>query len=96
VGVRGYPHEVVLATPDAALVKYSRAFDQLTLEFKMWDESPKQVNAHGVTRLEDDGTWQSDALVRVPELDAGAKHGYGIVDVESNVTLRFVADRIEL
>jgi hypothetical protein len=88
--------EVVLSTPDSTLRTYSRAFDCLTLEFEMWDESTKQVNAFGVTRLEDDGTWEADALVRVPELDAGTKTGYGVINVEGALTLRFVADRIEV
>jgi hypothetical protein len=35
-------------------------------------------------------------LHRVPELDREGLSGYGIVDTEDNVTLRFGAQRIEL
>lgn len=88
--------EVVLSTPDSTLRTYSRAFDRLTLEFEMWDDSTKQVIAFGVTRLEDDGTWEADALVRVPELDGATTTGYGVINVEGALTLRFAANRIEV
>jgi hypothetical protein len=54
------------------------------------------VHAEGVTRLEDDGTYECDALIRVPELEGSNEaSGYGIIDVEVNVTLRFRTRRID-
>jgi hypothetical protein len=49
-----------------------------------------------VTQLCDVGTWEVDAIVRVPKLDSEGLSGYGIVDTENNLTLRFAAQRIEL
>jgi len=91
-------HDVVLSTPDATLRRYIRAYDRLTLEFEfeLWDESARILEASGVTRLEDDGTWEADALVRVPELGISGKLGYGVLNVEGSVSLRFVADPVQL
>jgi hypothetical protein len=89
-------YEPLLPTGDATLRCYERTFDQLTIEIALWDESTKIVTAFGVTDLVDVGTWEVDAIVRVPELDGDGLSGYGIVDTEDNLTLRFAAQRIEL
>lgn len=89
--------EVVLSSPDATVRLYTRSFESLEIELTLWDETTKTRRAEGVSRLEDDGTHECDALVRVPELDGDDETlGYGIVDVERNVTLRFRARRIDL
>jgi hypothetical protein len=90
------PYEPLLPTGDATLRRYERTFDQLTLELQLWDETTKIITAFGVTKLCDVGSWEVDAIVRVPEFDGEGLTGYGIVDTESNVTLRFAAQRIEL
>jgi hypothetical protein len=87
--------DVILSTPGATLRRYVRAFDQLTLELVLWDESTRSLVATGVTFLEDQGTWEVDALVRLSDLNLEGKRGYGIVNVEGAVTLRFVADNLE-
>jgi hypothetical protein len=89
-------YEQLLPTGDATLRRYERAFDELTLELQLWDETTKIIKAFGVTQLCDVGTWEVDAIVRVPELDREGLSGYGILDTENNVTLRFIAQRIEL
>ncbi len=89
-------YEPLLPTGDATLRRYERTFDQLTLELQLWDETTKIITAFGVTKLIDVGTWEVDAIVRVPELDDGEVLGYGIVDTENNVTLRFGAQRTDL
>ncbi len=90
--------EVLLVTGDATLRRYERTFDRLTLELELWDETTKIVTATGVTQLFDTGTWEVDAIVRVAELDDDDQGlmGYGIVDTEDNVTLRFAARELEL
>jgi hypothetical protein len=88
--------EVVLLLPDATVRQYTRTFDSLVIELTLWDESDKTLRAEGVTRLEDDGTHECDALVRAPELDGPDETlGYGIADLEGNATLRFIARCIE-
>lgn len=89
---------VVRAMGDATLARYTREFDTLRLEFTLWNEQPFIVSATGVTRLEDDGTWEADAIIRLPELDKpdGKGLGYGIIDVDDNPTLRFIAENLEL
>lgn len=87
---------IVLDTSDGTLVRYSREFDRVTFEFKLWDETVQQVVAVGVTRLEDSGTWEVDAVVRVPEWDGDGGQGFGIVNVADEVTLRFAAECLDL
>ena len=88
--------EVVLSTPDATVRRYTRTFDSLEVELTMWDESEKTLRAEGVSCLEDDGTHECDGLIRVPELDRPDEGlGYGIVDTEGNVTLRFRAREVD-
>lgn len=88
--------EVLRATSDATLRSYERSFDALTLELDLWDETTALITAAGVTLLVDTGTWEADAVVRVPELDGDGRLGYGIIDTEGTVTLRFAARRIDL
>jgi hypothetical protein len=88
--------EVILSLPDATVRQYTRSLESLVIELTLWDESHRTLRAEGVTRLEDDGTHECDALVRLPELDGPVDtYGYGIADVEGNVTLRFQARRID-
>ena len=82
---------VVLAAGDATMKSYRRTFDTLTIELTLWNETTQRIEATGVTRLEDDGTWEAEALIRLPELDGPAGRGYGVIDTEDNATLRFVA-----
>lgn len=86
----------IVKTPDATLRRYARECDRLTLEFNLWDESAQLVTVHGIARLEDEGTWEADAVVRLPELDQNGKLGYGIIDVEGKPTMRFVADGVDI
>jgi hypothetical protein len=74
-----------------------RTFDELTLHLTLWDETEKIVVAHGVATLEDVGTWEAEAIVRIPDLDESAegKKGFGVIDADDNVTLKFVADRVD-
>ena len=91
------PGDVLLATGDATLRRYVRTPDELTIELTLWNEESRSITARGVTRLEDDGTWETEALVRLPRLDdeATGKKGYGILDVEDTPTLRFLADDVD-
>jgi hypothetical protein len=88
--------DVLLATGDATLRRYERTFDTLTLELTMWDESTKVITARGVSLLEDAGTWEVDGIVRIPALDEGARQGFGLVDTERKVTLRFRCEALDL
>ena len=89
--------EVLLVTGDSTVRRYTRTFDSLEVELTMWDESAKTLRAEGVTRLEDDGTHECDGVVRVPELDRLDEGlGYGIVDTDGNVTLRFRAHQLDV
>jgi hypothetical protein len=90
------PRTVILDTPDATLRRYTKEFDRLTLDFQLWDETIKCLTVEGVVRLEDDGTWEAEALVRLPEFDVPGKLGYGILSVEGAVTLRIVADEFKV
>lgn len=83
--------EVVLETPDATVRRYVREADRLILEIELWDESLTRLEATEVSVLLDTGAWESDAVVRVPELDAGQRLGYGIVSVDGELTLQFAA-----
>ena len=88
--------EVVLSLPDATVRHYTRSFDSLAIELKLWDETARALRAEGVSRLEDDGTHECDALVRVLELDGDNEAlGYEIADVEGKITMRFRARRID-
>ena len=89
-------HDVVLATPDAKLLRYVRTREDLTLEVELYDETVERIAVLGVTRLWDDGTWEAEAIVRLADLDADGKFGYGIIDTEGTATLRFLADELAL
>jgi hypothetical protein len=87
--------EIVRSTGDATLSTYSRTFDTLTLHLTLWDESPLQVTAHGVQSLLDEGSWEVDGIVRLPALDHDSVFGFGLIDTEGVVTMRFAALRLE-
>jgi hypothetical protein len=89
--------DVILPTGDATLLRYTRSFDSLTLEFTLWDESIKSIAAQGVTFLEDRGTWEAEALIRFPSLDQpSGKKGFAIIDTDDTATLLFIADRVDI
>ena len=95
---RRYPAgvpDVVSSLADATVRQYVRTFDTLTIELTLWNDQRGVVRAEGVTHLDDSGTHQCDALVRLPELDAdGLGIGYAILNVEGKATLRFRARHV--
>ncbi|MFG1606761.1 hypothetical protein [Actinoplanes sp. NPDC049265] len=90
------PDGVVLATGDATMKSYVRTFDTLTIELTLWNEKTQRIEATGVTRLEDDGTWEAEALIRLPALDGPGREGFAVIDVEDNPTLRFAATGLQI
>lgn len=87
--------EAVLLFGDATLRGYTRTGDELAIELTLWNGEVRVLRAHGVSTLADDGSWEAEALVRLPALDAGGKKGFAVLDVEDTPTLRFVADAVE-
>ena len=76
---------------DAYVLASSREFDELTLTLKLWDESTATIHAASVGRHEDIGTWEIEAIVRVPEHDLEEHFGFAVVDTDDVRTLTFLA-----
>ena len=62
--------EVLLSTGDATVGSYTVNFDKLAIEITLWNETVRRISASGVTHVEDTGTWECDAIVRLPDLDS--------------------------
>lgn len=86
--------EVLKILSDAVVLSYERSFDRLVVSLRLWNEEAASLVVDGVTWLEDTGTWECDGVVRLSTLDTTDGYGFGIVDTDSNSTLRFVARRV--
>lgn len=85
-------YSILQPLPDATLESYERdQTGQLTLRIRLWNDKVLEVLATGTDKVEDLGACEIDALV---SLDVNGVDGYGIVDSDGNVTLRFVAERL--
>ena len=77
---------------DATLEGYERDLSQsLILRIRMWNDELLELAASDLTHLEDDGTWEVDAIVT---LKVAGGDGFGILDTEGNVTMRFLASEL--
>jgi len=92
-----YTWENVLVTGDANVASYERTFDELVIRLVLWDESSREVKATGVTVSHDVGTWECDAIVRYPDFDDDeGRTGYAVINTDSEATLTFAAEQLDL
>ncbi len=83
--------EVLRSTGDAVVERLALGRGSLELALRLWNDEIVLLRAEGVTFLEDRGTWECDAIVRQPDLDELGGRGFGVVDTDGVVTLRFRA-----
>lgn len=88
-------NEIVRTTGDAYVLGYSVALGRLVIDVRYWNDEMGQIVATDLRCLTDGGTYECDAIVRVPELDSDDGRGYGVVSADGMVTLRFSAGLLE-
>lgn len=85
--------EVLRTFGDAYIPLYRKSFDRLEIDVQLWDETIARFVAEDAQSIEDLGTWECEALLRLPTA-SGTLPRFAIVDTDHNTTLSFTAGRI--